>query len=398
MPRGRYANVRSAIAAEVDARQFSGVPAYSFGASSAIFPTYSGVGDGLYDDILSFLNGKGCQPGQTIADRIAIFWPTGNPTTLDCYITSDDRFVIRCSEPFSIEGGYDNHLFGIDPNGQTATGPSAGLYFLYGDRDWIRGNIPHDTELKFTIPTHTFYVYTPRYQDLPTACVVTTQTDTLESLFVSEIHWGVDELGVCWWSTPGLDSDIVWDNDTLKRELGFTGDEPRVSASSTFGAWSFSDGLTRGIVIPWRPFVFNDPFVEQEGDAKRQRNGDWTGVDRGSFVLRRFAFWLDGPSEVCTAVGPSRRYDNSEHWLRYCLPRLITGRVVTLYQDWGDSRTAAYTTDGAEYSNTVTVEIEGYRGRLFGRVTNTAKARALTWPHRIKRRSPQEMTIQVEAI
>lgn len=393
MPRNA-AYTRTAVSAQFDARGWSATAIFSVTGSPRTLPTYSGVGDGIYDDMILFLNGRGCQSGHTMADQILASWPVGG-TTLECYIGDDDKLVFKSSINFSItSSSTDLELFGINPSGQATGGISGGFYYLYADNDWQRGNVPHDSHLQFIASSTLFNVYFPMYQDVPTACPVTAISGTLESLSPDsgQRHWGINENGIVWWSHISSTAPLSWSDLDFMRYLGFTGDEAVVAGTS--GSYSYALGLCRGYACPYRPFVFNNVSIEEEASAKRLDSGQWVGVHRGTYQMRSLRFYLDGPMDACITV-TKQVYDMHQHWLRFCMNVLSFGMPVTIYMDVGDTRLTGYTAEGDEYSTTVTVEENGYRGRLEGYIVNNDGMSAIVWTKRMRRRAPVTLVMQV---
>ena len=385
MPRNVF-KTRFGLLSQLDLRSLSGVTLYDRGGSSVVMPSFSGVGVGLYDDALAFLNGRGALTAKTFAVQLESIWnaATGATPNVTVEIDTDDKLRIEADLVFAINATVGTATFGVNTAGQTAVLVAGPRYQLIADNDWLRGSI--DDVMVFSVPSAVIIVPAAGYtvQDLPTL-INTKSGDTLESLEDAagyDVWWYVDDDGHAAWASPSS-AAISWASTDFRDLLGFTVNEAvTLTAPSTYG--STSTYPIAGVLVPSREVVRQPPRVHEESSFMRTDSNGLVGVLRNTFPQHALDFHLDGPLDC---------KDEMSHWLKKCMPRLSNGRRINFYQDWGDSRLAANVW-AQDYGDTYTVELDGFRGRIEGWVADNGGARAMTFPFRLRRRIPLSIIIE----
>ena len=387
MPRNEF-YARSGILSQFDAREWSGVDLYDRGANTIAMPTFTEVGEGLYDDAMVFLNGRGSESGQDFASQLETIWnaATGATPNVAITINEDDKVEISADLVFSVNAVANNAVYGFDTAGQTAVavGPR---FVLTAVNDWQRGPI-FGGQIVFSVPGPAAIVVPTNgqwRQDVPSFISIASG-DTLESRENSAdaVTWHIDDEGRAVWSST-TNTALSWTSTTFRDALGFDGSESVIAgAGGTYT--STSTYPIAGVLIPSRPVARQNPGVAEESSSRRTMGDGWVSSCRGTFQQHTVVFYIDGPLDC---------KDEMSHWLRRCLPRLCNGRKVTLYQDWGDSRLAAREFDNVDaYSLTYTSEEDGFRGRIEGWVADNSGARFMEFENRYRRRIPATLLIE----
>jgi len=93
-----------AIMSQFDARPWAGLPLYTRPPDTISMPAFSGVGDGLFTDLLTFLNGRASVPGRVLDEDILATWTLsgGFPSVVNAYINADDRLVLESDLDFAV--------------------------------------------------------------------------------------------------------------------------------------------------------------------------------------------------------------------------------------------------------------------------------------------------------
>ena len=373
-----------ALMAQADMRSWSGVNLFTRVPDTITMPSFSGVGAGLFDDLLVFLNGRGSITGRTLAEDTLATWTLsgGAPTTLNAYIDGDDRLVIECDLDFIITAADQPEWFGFNAAGQSAS-LVGGLYQIIADGDFTRGNLlgqrfwidPVGAVGAFQLPSVATWS-----QDLPTLLNSSTGLDTLESLdrAANNIRWGIDATGRVGWigtvATP-----IVWQDTDFRDALGFDGTEAVQPIGAVF--LSMATNIAPGVLIPSRPITHERLLDDQESTGRRLVGGGWVVSQRGSYLRHAVEWYLDGPAD---------QVDHHQHWLRLVFPRLPEGARISFYSDFPETRSRVVAP--ASYSSTETAE--PYRGRISGYVYNSAGSSSADWPRALRRRAPMSIVIE----
>ena len=347
----------------------------------------------VFEDGLSLLNGRGSASSVALADNFELEKPGGG--TWDCYIDSNDKFVITSTlDDFSVTNSADNAPFGINTAGQAATG--SGPYTVTAENEWVRGpvtdvviQINSDSGI-FNVPASSTTVMPSKAQDVVTMIRSRGSTsdiddqhsaDCLEALDIAacsekSIRWGINETGHVFtaWRTAASITAPDWQSTTFRDRLGFTGDE----STTVSGALTIltADNPMPGVIAPGEPLADLRPEYNEETSVVRLTSGDLGANAIADWVLWSMSFWVGGPDGET---------DLHRHWFEHVLPYITKGSRVALYQQWGDprrsrsSRVRNATSDPA-YDLLYTTERNGYRGRLRCRRDDSdANAKLVDW-------------------
>jgi len=177
------------------------------------------------------------------------------------------------------------------------------------------------------------------------------------------------------YSTP-LASTPSWLNPDLRDALGFSGDE--VVTNVDFERYRLvADNLPPSMMVLARPMERLYRGTEQGGSDADLIGGDSYAVATYDRKTTEADFTLEGPADG---------NDETCKWRREMVPRLHKGMAVTLYQDWPETRRSSESCDGETYNSLQTTELDGYRGRLLGWMSENA-AGLIRWPGRLRSRA-----------
>jgi len=388
---------RFGLLTSFDARDWSGAEVIKSGGTSITLPTYSGVGDGLFPDMVAFLTGYCVFAGQSIPERATSGWTGGGAPTFSAGIDEDDLVWMESdTSDFTVAACAQLGFAGTE----TTTG--AGPYRMTASSDWVRGNWASDADALTITPVGGGATYAvtddSRYQDVRVALRPSTTTgvdsgwyaDCLEASdntdsAATKIRWGVTDDGYVYTSRPAGKALSLSQSDFRDR-LGFRGDE---SFTAIGGLVLYvATHPAPGVIVPTRPLDSLVPAHARDTGASSDTLGRVSRVTVAEMDQWSLRMWVDGPSDTV---------DLSQHMLRRWLP--YADDLVTLYQEWGDSRRRLDPLDTTASQNAYdidyTSQASGYRGRIPCRLVADAPTRyALTWPETIRRRSPLSMTLQ----
>lgn len=387
MPRNNAWSLRFALAAGVDARSFDGTPLAgeplfkrAVDGDPVSMPEWDD-GEGIYSDIVAFLNGFSTHNGLDFAD-------------LSFNIDENDRVTITNSgeHTYTLIGGANNAWWGLPTGANIVIAP--GATYTAPD-EWRRGLVTNGAganppALQF-VETAVGLVQTPAtyglIQDIRVSLrargdvgdVDDTGATTLEALDNavydpddSSCRWFVTDEGRVGWTSTATEDAIIWLSSAFRDMLGFSGNEAVTRFAPPPGG-GFESGICYGqiadkpcplIFIPMRPMIRQVHGADQIGDALRLADGRFSSAHTGTYPKQRIEFWVEGPQDVGGV-------DYHRHWIRF---RSLTPRgwPVTLYQDWGDSRRALgieSLTDAQDaYDLTYTSQRNGLYGRVVGYV------------------------------
>ena len=242
MPR-KFVRVRFGILSQLDLRPLRGQTLYDRGGSSVVMPAFGEVGQGLYNDAMVFLNGRGALSARTFEAQLNAIWnaATGATPNATVNIDSDDKIRIEADLTFAINATAGNATFGVNTSGQTASFDGS-RWVLIAEGDWLRG--PVGDVMVFSVPSSAIIVPASGYiaQDIP--ALINTgsggqggQTlEQLESAAGYEVWWHIDEEGHAKWASAA-NIPITWTSTNFRNLLGFTGDE-----SLSFDGITYSKG------------------------------------------------------------------------------------------------------------------------------------------------------------
>jgi len=395
-----------AISVGFDASQWAGADLYSRGGDTIIGPT----GWGLFEDALVFLNGLGSnqQLGVSLGLAFGDRW-TGPVGVGSAYISADDFVVLEhTGGPFSLLSGAGNAAFGFDTAGQSSVSVD-GTHRLTATSPWARGlltapnlNIdPDGAGAAFSVFDSDAHVV----QSVPTmirwyeegdadALAPTTNLEALDHSYVvaETVRWGirlVDGRGHVYTAREeGMGGPVTWISASFRQRLGFSGREVETTDGDI--KMLTADNPLPGFIVPQRPIDDIIPGYGAQVEAERLRGGSPVSSEISDWTTFRLSFYLGGRAS---------RINESTHWHRYVLPYLHPGRLVTVYQEWGDPRRARHdrirTSNDEAYSTLYTEEFEGRRGRLrCFRSTDDQSAFTPNYENTIKLRFKVELLLE----
>jgi len=376
----------------------SGVTVFSrSGGSSVSLPTYAS-GQGLYEDTLFFLNGRGSDASFNADYQLSLALFGSSWSML---INEDDKIQISSSVDFEITltGSNDALGFGSSTVNASLVGSD---YIATAPNDWTRGLIDLD-DVTYRIDetggagTFNFPSIKSDVQDVTTFMRTGSQGDgddfSLSSLQAldntaqgsTNINWSITDDGYTQCRYETSDGAITWSSSTIRNLLGFTGEESPV-ADGTHERLT-STHKNHGVLIPSRPYQSLHLRVNNVGQNRRKIGGGYVSNFIGSYVTSVLTFDLDALLD---------QVDDYRHFANKLLPLVAPGERINFYQDWGDSRRALITSDIAgtqeAYDLLYTSEDNGSYGRVRGSLTNADYD--LAYPSRLRRRVPVSVEIE----
>lgn len=384
-----------------DARPFDGVELFSRSGGSAVsMPTFS-QGQGVYEDLLFFLNARISHQDLVATGQITTTSTFGSSWSVT--LNSNDKVVVTSDVDFTLDniGSVDALGFGSSQLNATLSGSD---YVVTAPNNWARGSINlGDVSYRirevggsgdFNFPAINVYmqditVFLRNRQSINDADTISENELTkLDATAQSNINitWFLDDNGRVNCSYLTTVGDISWLSSAFRDLLGFTGLETPTVYSTIYSLLTATH-KPAGVLIPSRPYQSHHLRVQNESQSRRLIGGGYTSNFIGSYITSILSFDLDA---LLDQVDDYRHFTN--RWMPYC----SAGERLNIYLGWGDSRrallTAQVTADQPAYDLLYTSEDNGEYGRVRGSLTiNTLD---LSYPTRLKRRVP--VTIEVE--
>jgi hypothetical protein len=382
-----------------DMRGLTGVSPFSRGGTLITLPSYS-AGEGVYDDVVLFLNGRISSSSVNADAHIAIVKTFGASWAIS--INSSDHVRISSDTEFEITstGAIDGLGFGSVTVSSVLVGSD---YVATAPHDWARG-VSVLSDMSYTIDevggAGTFDLFSslsPDVQDISTWVRATGSNDADDfgltslqeldntAMGSSSITWLITDSGHTQCHYPTAVGDLTWLNDELRNLLGFTGDEQPVLDGLTYRLTSTYK--CSGVLIPSRPYQSHHLSVEQVSQSRRKIGGGYVANYIGTYVSSQLTFDLDA---LLDAV------DDYRHFTNKFLPLVSDGERINFYQSWGDSRRALITADvnadQPAYDSLYTSEHNGAYGRIRGSLKTASYD--LSYPTRLQRRVPVSVEIE----
>ena len=384
-----------------DARAYSGVELFSRSGGSAVSMQTFSQGQGVYEDLLFFLNARVSHQSLVATGQINTTANFGTGWTVT--LNSDDKVVITSDTDFTLDTLGTVDALGLGSSQLNATS-SGSDYIVTAPNNWTRGAINLDDVSyrirevggagDFNFPAIDLYmqdvsVFLRNRQTINDADNVSendlTKLDVTAQANIN-ITWFLDDNGRVNCSYLTTLGDISWSSSAFRDLLGFTGDEAPVVYSGIYSLLTATHKPV-GVLIPSRPYQSHHLRVQNESQSRRLIGGGYVSNFIGSYVTSILSFDLDA---LLDQVDDYRHF--TDRWMPYC----SSGERINIYLGWGDSRrallTAEVTADQPAYDLLYTSEDNGEYGRVRGSLTiNTLD---LSYPTRLKRRVP--VTIEVE--
>ena len=391
-----------ALLASVDISSFSGD---ILTRTSAI--TASDFTTKTYEDMTSFLNGRGMASGLDLSSQVATQstfgtdWHIGIDANDKIEISSTHDFKIKFNTGSTIVGNTDVLGIGssyVNTSGSATIGTPLLAYKVTAGSEWTRGEIVGFSykieEIGGGAGAFTFN-FIGGAQDLAIACRsrgngdIDDLTECLESEDLakhsgSDIRWYLNDSGkvVC---SYVLASNITWNNSEFKKLLGFTGDESveSINAYSVVTASNYA----KGVLVPSRPYQDNYLTVENVSQSRRLIGGSYVSNYVGTYITTVLRFDLDARLD---------QIDLYRHFTNNFISFISSGERINFYQVWGDSRRAMISADADSdqpaHDLLFTSSRNGYEGRI--RASLLTDNFTLQYPTGLRRRVPVSMRLE----
>jgi len=385
-----------ALLSSFNARTWSDVNVYDRGSNNITLPTFA-IGEGIYEDGVSFLNGRGSDGGFSTGDLIQAGSAFG--TNWSVTINSSDKVVISCDDSFKIrfKSGSDDLGVGSSSFGAASTSFTC-------PNDWTRGSNIKTASYEIVdssdANSFTFNISSGlNSQDIVVAIRErgttndiddVNSTNCLEALDITAnsndyIKWYINDQGHVECMYYNTIADIAWVSTTFRDRLGFSGSE---SPSGTVIKTITADHPLPGSLFPSRPYQRHHLQTDTITQARRKIGGGYTSNFVGSYIQSILDFDLDALLD---------EKDLYRHFTNNFVGYIPSGERINFYQGWGDSRRALITSDidfsQPAYDLLYTSEDNGDQGRIRASVVNNGMI-SLAYPNRLRRRVPVSMTLE----
>lgn len=385
-----------------DMRSLSGDQLFTRSGGGAVsMPTFS-AGEGVYEDVLFFLNGRGSSSSLKAQGQLEYGGLVGGVgTTWTATINEDDKVEISSDVDFTLtKTGTDDPLgFGSSTLSATLVGSD---YVITAPNDWTRGflslsDVTYRIDEVGSSDNFNFPLLLSDIQDVSVFIRGHDEGDAddfgLSSLQEldntaqarTDITWTITDEGFTRCYYPTSKGDVSWTSTTLRDLLGFTGNETPV-VDGTFSRVT-STHKNAGVLLPSRPYQSHHLKVENVGQSRRKIGGGYVSNFIGSYVTSSLAFDLDALLDES---------DDYRHFTERFVPLVGPGERINFYQGWGDSRRALRTAQvvGSQkaYDLLYTSEDNGDQGRVRGSLISSDFD--LAYPTRLRRRVPVSLEIE----
>jgi hypothetical protein len=333
-----------ALLSSFNARTWSGVNVYDRGSNNITLPTFA-IGEGIYEDGISFLNGRGSQGGFSTGDLIQAGSAFG--TNWAITINSSDKVVISCDDSFKIR-----FKSGSDDLGVGSSSFSAASTSFTCPNDWTRGsNIKtagYEISDSSDANSFTFNISSGlNSQDIVVAIRErgttndiddVNSTNCLEALDITAnsndfIKWYINDQGHVECMYYNTIADITWVSTTFRDRLGFSGSE---TTSGTVIKTITADHPLPGSLFPSRPYQRHHLQTDTITQARRKIGGGYTSNFVGSYIQSILDFDVDALLD---------EKDLYRHFTNNFVGYIPSGERINFYQGWGDSRRALITSE-----------------------------------------------------
>lgn len=385
-----------ALLSSFNARTWSGVNVFDRGSNNITLPTYA-IGAGIYEDVISFLNGRGSEDGFSMGDVIQTESQFGSNWAVT--INSFDKVVISCDSSFKIR-----HKSGTDILGVGSSSFGSAFVTFTCPNNWTRGSdiksasyeiVDSSDANNFTFAISSGYnsqdlIVAIRERGTTNDIDDVNSTNCIEALDIAanssdEIKWYINDEGHVETMYPNTVGAVSWVSTTFRDRLGFSGNE---IASGTIKKTLTADYPCPGTLFPSRPYQRHHLQTDTMTQARRKIGGGYTSNFIGSYVQSVLDFDLDALLD---------EKDLYRHFTNKFVEYIPTGERINFYQGWGDSRRALITSDITSsqpaYDLLYTSEDNGDQGRIRASILNNGSVN-LSYPNRLRRRVPVSMTME----
>ena len=386
-----------ALLSAFNARTWSGVNVFDRGSNNVTLPTF-GTGEGIYDDAISFLNGRGSLSGMNTSDLLQVTALFGSNWSVS--INSSDKVVISCDDQFKVRFKSGTDFFGVG----SSSFSSATTSFTCPN-DWTRGSTIRTAAYEFTDSSDSNnFTFSPQSglnaQDLIVAIrergVVNdaddvNSTNCLEKLDLDAntastyIKWYINDNGHVECMYSNAVGDVAWVSTTFRDRLGFSANE---SPSGTLTRTLTADYPLPGALYPSRPYQEHHMQTQNVSQSRRKIGGGYASNFIGSYVQSILLFDLDALLD---------EVDLYRHFTNNFISYIGSGERIAFYQNVGDSRRSLITSginlNQPAYDLLYTSEDNGNTGRIRCSLVDSNTIN-LAYPNRLKRRVPVSLLLE----
>ena len=384
-----------------DLRDLSATELFTRSGGSAVsLPTFT-TGQGVYEDIVFFLNGRSLDADMTGTGRLTTVKLFGASWALS--LNSSDKFVFSSDTNFTVTSTGSSDPLGLGSGTVSAT-LDGSTYSVTCQNDWTRGatslsGVTYRLDEVSGAGSFVFPQQSIKIQDLSVytrdrASINDADAFGLDSLDKLDqdaqttdlINWYVNDSGYVECAYLTALGHITWSNTAMRDMLGFTGNETPTTYDTTYSLLT-STHKASGVLIPSRPYQGHHLRVQNLSESRRKISGGYSSNYIGTYVTSMLNFDLDALLDLS---------DDYQHFIHRWLTHCSSGERVNFYQGWGDSRRSLRTDQivGAQsaYDSLYTSEDNGEYGRIRGSLV-TAEFN-LAYPGRLQKRVPVAMEIE----
>ena len=386
-----------ALLSGFNARTWSNVNVFDRGSNNVTLPTFT-TGQGLYDDVISFLNGRGSESGFAMSDLLQTASNFGANWSIT--INSSDKVLISCDDSFKIRLKAGDDILGV---GSSTYGTAATSFT--SPNDWTRGSNLKDSQYEFQnaagSTTFSFDITGKlNVQDLIVAIRERGTTNDVDDVNTSNnlekldlnvntssnyIKWYINDDGHVECMYFSAIADITWVSTSFRNRLGFSGNE---SPSGTLIRTLTADHPCPGALYPSRPYQDHHLQIQTVSQSRRKIGGGFASNFVGSYIQSSLLFDLDALLD---------QIDLYRHFTNNFIGYIGNGERITFYQNVGDSRRSLTTGEvnlgQPAYDLLYTSEDNGNTGRIRGSLVDS-DAINLGYPNRLKRRVPVSLVME----
>ena len=367
--------------------------------------------DGLwlsdYEDMISFLNGRGMANGKNLPDSLLALSNFG--TNWHIGINANDKIEISSTHAFRIRFDpasafvNDTDVLGIGTNwvlydGSATIGSPLLSFKATAPSEWLRGEIisfSYEIEEVGSGSGAFLFNFSGGSQDLIVACrergngdIDDLNSGTLEGADVTatsgDTRWYINNDGHVVNSSIGITA-LTWSDTSFRDFLGFTGDE---SSTSVNGYTVLTATYPcEAVLVPSRPYQQNHISTENASQSRRKIGGGYTSNYVGTYNTTVLGFDLDANLDLINLY---------QHFIHKFINHASKGERVNFYQVWGDSRRSLISSDvnadQPAHDLIYTSSRNGFEGRIRGCMITTEFN--LMFPNNMRRRVPVNMRIE----
>jgi len=359
-----------------------------------------------YEDMISFLNGRGMANGKNLPDILLASSTFG--TNWHVGINADDKVEISSTHAFKIKFDPasifvdDSDVLGIGTdfvqyNGSATIGSPLLAYKVTAPSEWLRGEVISFSYIIEEVGGGGAFLFnfSGGSQDLIVACrergngdIDDLSSGTLEGADITatsgDTRWYIDNNGHVVNSSIGITA-LTWSDTSFRDFLGFTGDESSTSVNGYTVLTATHP--CEAVLVPSRPYQQNHISTENASQSRRKIGGGYTSNYVGTYNTTALGFDLDANLDLINLY---------QHFIHKFINHASKGERVNFYQVWGDSRRSLISSDvnadQPAHDLIYTSSRNGFEGRIRGCMITTEFN--LMFPNNMRRRVPVNMRIE----